>query len=78
MTISSVATPTLAAMTLLELEQLPCGCVASIYQMGPAELELEFVEAKGPHCVFGDHRAGDISRLGLPDDLVVTDGATGA
>lgn len=62
-------------MTLVELEQLPCGCVASIYQMGPAELELEFVEAKGPHCLFDDHRAGDISRLGLPDVLVTEDGA---
>jgi hypothetical protein len=41
-----------AAMTLLALETMPCGCVAGVYQARPTIVEVEFVEAKGPHCVF--------------------------
>ena len=35
-----------AAMTLLALETLPCGCVAGVYQARPTVVEVEFVEAK--------------------------------
>jgi hypothetical protein len=30
-------------------------------------VEVELVEAKGPHCLFYGHRAGQVTRLGLPD-----------
>ena len=59
-----------AAMTLLALETLPCGCVAGVYQARPTVVEVEFVEAKGPHCVFSRHRAGQVTRLGVPEAMV--------
>ena len=52
------------ALTLVTLESLPCGCVSGVYQAN-AVMALELVEAKGPHCVFTEHRAGGIVRLGL-------------
>jgi hypothetical protein len=55
------------AMALLALETMPCGCVAAVYQTGPMPVEVEFVEAKGPHCVFSRHRAGQVNRLGVSD-----------
>ena len=51
-------------LTLVALESLPCGCVSGVYRATVVEVEL--VEAKGPHCVFHRHRAGDVMRLGLP------------
>jgi hypothetical protein len=33
-------------------------------------VELELVEAKGPHCLDMGHRAGGVVRLGLPEDLL--------
>jgi hypothetical protein len=32
-------------------------------------VELELLEAKGPHCLFGAHRLGGVVRLGLPEDI---------
>jgi hypothetical protein len=58
-----------AALTLVALESLPCGCVAGIYQANPTVVEVELVEAKGPHCVYDEHRMGDVVRLGLPEIL---------
>ena len=58
-----------AAMTLLALEPMPCGCVAGVYQARPSVVEVEFVEAKGPHCVFTRHRTGHVTRLGVPEAL---------
>ena len=55
------------AMTLLALETMPCGCVAAVYQARPMPVEVEFVEAKGPHCVFSRHRAGQVNRLGVAE-----------
>jgi hypothetical protein len=55
------------AMTLLALETMPCGCVAGVYQARPMPVEVEFVEAKGPHCVFSWHRAGHVNRLGVAE-----------
>ena len=58
-----------AALTLIALESLPCGCVSGVYHANMAAMELELVEAKGPHCVFVQHRPGDVVRLGLPGDM---------
>src|SRR5438045_3596103 len=63
-----------AAMTLLALETLPCGCVAGVYQARPTVVEVEFVEAKGPHCVFSRHRTGHVTRLGVPESMVADTG----
>ena len=63
-----------ASMTLLALETLPCGCVAGIYQARPTVVEVEFVEAKGPHCVFSRHRAGQVTRLGVADSMFAETG----
>lgn len=59
-----------ASMPLLALETLPCGCVAAVYQAPPTVVEVEFVEAKGPHCVFSWHRTGQVTRLGVPESMV--------
>jgi hypothetical protein len=63
-----------AAMTLLALETMPCGCVAGVYQARPTVVEVEFVEAKGPHCVFSGHRTGQVTRLGVPESMVAESG----
>lgn len=55
------------SMTLLALEPMPCGCVAGVYQARPTFVEVEFVEAKGPHCLFTRHRSGHVTRLGVSD-----------
>ena len=60
-----------AAMTLLGLQTMPCGCVAGVYQARPTVVEVEFVEAKGPHCVFARHRAGTVTRLEVPESVAV-------
>ena len=58
-----------AALTLVALESLPCGCISGVYQASPTVVELELVEAKGPHCLYGAHRQGGVVRLGLPEDI---------
>lgn len=60
-----------AALTLVALESLPCGCISGVYQANPTVVELELVEAKGPHCVYVAHRLGGVVRLGLPEQLVL-------
>ena len=59
-----------ASLTLITLESLPCGCVSGVYQASPTVVEVELVEAKGPHCVYDEHRNGGVVRLGLPDGLL--------
>ena len=54
-------------MTLLGLDTMPCGCITGVYQAGPTVVEVEFVEAKGPHCRYRRHRTGQVTRLGMPD-----------
>lgn len=56
-----------AGLTLVSLETLPCGCVAGVYQARPAFVQVDVVEAKGPHCLFARHTAGQVTHLGLPD-----------
>jgi len=63
-----------ATLTLVMLESLPCGCVSGTYQASPTVVELELVEAKGPHCLFGAHRIGGVVRLGLPEDIALEGG----
>jgi hypothetical protein len=55
------------ALTLLNLQTMPCGCIAAVYQAGSGPVELEQVEAKGPNCRFYAHRLGRVMRLGVPD-----------
>ena len=62
--------PRAAALTLVAFESLPCGCVSGVYHANPAVMELELVEAKGPHCVFHEHRQGGVVRLGVPGDAL--------
>ena len=68
-----MTTPSLArgaratSLTLVMLETLPCGCVSGTYRARPTVVEVELVEAKGPHCLFDQHRAGQVTRLGVPD-----------
>ena len=57
------------AMALVTLQPMPCGCVAAIYRARPTFVELELVEAKGPHCRFYGHRTGQVISLGVPDML---------
>jgi hypothetical protein len=57
-------------LTLVALESLPCGCVSGVYHANPTIVELELVEAKGPHCVFVEHRPGGVVRLGVPADAL--------
>ena len=57
-----------ASLSLVNLETLPCGCVSGVYRARPTVVEVELVEAKGPHCLFYRHRAGQVTRLGLPDE----------
>jgi hypothetical protein len=58
-----------AALTLVALQSLPCGCVSAIYRARPTVVELELVEAKGPHCLYFRHQTGNVVRLGLPQEL---------
>jgi hypothetical protein len=58
-----------AALTLVALESLPCGCVSGVYQASPTVVELELLEAKGPHCLYVAHRLGSVVRLGLPEEV---------
>jgi hypothetical protein len=57
-----------SALTLLALETLPCGCVSGVYLANPTVVEVELVEAKGPHCLYETHRMGGVVRLGLPEE----------
>ena len=55
------------AMTLVTLQTMACGCVAAIYRSRPDVVELELVEAKGPHCRLYGHRTGEVISLAVPD-----------
>ena len=56
-------------MTLIALERLSCGCVAGVYRANPAIVEVEMVEAKGPHCRYYSHRSGEVIALGASDEI---------
>ena len=61
--ISSVR-PTGTIFELEALEGLPCGCVAAAYRARPWDVGVVSLEAKGPHCVYLEHRANKVIRLG--------------
>lgn len=68
--IESMALGTRAtALTLVTLQTMPCGCVAAVYRARPTVVEVDVVEAKGPHCRFFGHRSGQVMRLGVPDPM---------
>ena len=50
------------------LELLPCGCVVAIQRMAQSGVRLVSLEAKGPHCLYPEHRANKVIRLGDPPD----------
>lgn len=56
-----------AALSLVTLQTLPCGCVAAVYRTRPTAVEVDIVEAKGPHCRFYAHQLGRVMHLGMPD-----------
>jgi len=56
-------------MTLVNLETMSCGCVAALYRARPMLVEIELVEAKGPHCRYYRHQAGEMIGLGVSDPL---------
>ena len=58
-----------SALTLLTLQAMPCGCVAAVYQAPLTVVEVELLEAKGPHCRFYGHRPGQVVRMGVADPL---------
>ena len=64
-----------AALTLVTLQSLPCGCVSGVYRARPTVVELELLEAKGPHCLFFRHQTGSVVRLGLPEEVLEGDEA---
>jgi hypothetical protein len=50
------------------LDLLPCGCVVAIQRMTQSGVRVVSMEAKGPHCLYTEHRANKVIRLGeLPD-----------
>lgn len=50
------------------LELLPCGCVVAIQRMAQSGVRVISLEAKGPHCLYTEHRANKVIRLGDPPD----------
>jgi hypothetical protein len=46
------------------LELLPCGCVVAIQRMAQSGVRVVSLEAKGPHCLYLEHRANKVIRLG--------------
>lgn len=56
-------------LTFVTLETLPCGCVTALYRARPTVVEVDVVEAKGPHCRVFRHRAGQVIGLGVPEPL---------
>jgi len=48
------------------LHALPCGCVAAVYKTQPWDVEVVSLEARGPHCVYAQHQAGEM--LGMVNE----------
>ena len=65
--------PTATVFELEALEGLPCGCVAVAYRARPWEMTMISLEAKGPHCVFPGHRAGQVLHFGEPAEVEESD-----
>jgi hypothetical protein len=52
------------------LELLPCGCVVAVQRMAQSGVRIVSLEAKGPHCLFSEHRANRVIRLGELADVM--------
>ncbi len=59
-------------------EGLPCGCVVAVYRVPQMEIEVELVEARGPHCLDASHHIGRVIRLGGPAEVEEDDDEAGA
>lgn len=65
----SVGRPASLQLELLELETLPCGCIAGDFRASALGVEIISLEAKGPLCLRPAHRVGETLELGdLHDD----------
>ncbi|HEY8549328.1 MAG TPA: hypothetical protein VIL35_05170 [Vicinamibacterales bacterium] len=64
----------MAAFEFEALEGLPCGCVAVAYRARAWDVTMISLEAKGPHCVFPGHRAGQVIHFGEAADLEEDEG----
>jgi hypothetical protein len=62
-----------AVLDLLELDSLPCGCVAAAYRARMFGLTVISVEAKGPHCTHVNHVQGRFLEVGAMSDLAAED-----
>jgi hypothetical protein len=62
-----------AAFEFEALEGLPCGCVAVAYRARVWDVTMISLEAKGPHCVFPGHRAGQVIHFGETEDEAEAD-----
>jgi hypothetical protein len=68
-TVRTISRSRAAAPKPVAYQALPCGCVAGLYLASPDVVEVEFVEAKGPHCRVRGHRAGHMVSIGSGGDL---------
>ncbi len=59
----------LKSLQFQSFESLPCGCVAAVYRVPQVEVEVELVEARGPHCLDTEHQIGRVIRLGHPTEI---------
>ncbi len=64
-----------AVLELLELDGLPCGCVAAAFRSRQWDLAVVSIEAKGPHCPNVAHAQGRLLELGVLSDLIGGDDA---
>ena len=62
-----------AVLELLDLDSLPCGCVAAAYRARMWGLAVISVEAKGPHCNHHNHVQGRFLEVGAMSDLAAED-----
>ena len=60
----SHAEASLPPLEFESLELFPCGCVALVQRTRPWPVTVVSIEAKGPHCLFVQHRPGKVVRLG--------------
>lgn len=49
------------------LHALPCGCVAAVFRSQPSNLEVVSLEARGPHCLFAQHRSERVLGMGMDE-----------
>lgn len=54
------------------LHALPCGCVAAVYRTDGLDLEVVAVEARGPHCLYAQHRMGRVLGVGAQESRPIT------